>query len=316
MKKLTELVKIRELLESVYATDNIVSAVETLETNLTSVTSDTPLTDVKSDVAQVINDLSRLHSDLQFNRDRYNLVLDRIDQQIQTEAQKFYTDNYSLELRVEAEAVSNIRKIRVMELSTEIQQAIIDRIQLHTTWRYPALEIGCRDGEWTKHMVAADPLYITDQYRDFLESAVKNFTPEYQQRVRSYHVRDTNFDTLPTGQFGFVFCWNFLNYRSLDTVKEYLKSVRDLLRPGGIFMFSYNNGDRYEQAGYAEGFWMSYLPKSMLVPMCESLGFEVFHMQDYRGEGTAISWIEVKKPGTLETVKAHQVLGEIKRIVA
>lgn len=314
MKKLTELVKIRELLESVYVTDNIVSAVKTLENNLVSVSRDTPLTDVTADVDQVVNDLSRLYSDLQFNQDRYGLVLTRIDQQIQLEAQKFYTDNYSLELRVETEAVENIRKVRVMDLSVETKQAVIDRIQLHTTWRYPALEIGCRDGEWTGHMVAADPLYITDHYREFLESAPAQFPEEYQRRLRTYLTRDTDLSMLPQSQMAFVFCWNFLNYRSLDTVKEYLKSVRDLLRPGGVFMFSYNNGDRSKQAGYAEGFWMSYLPKSMLVPLCESLSFEVIHTHDISGEGTDVSWIEIKKPGELATVKANQVMGEIKRI--
>jgi SAM-dependent methyltransferase len=121
---------------------------------------------------------------------------------------------------------------------------------------------------------------------------------------------------LPQGQMAFVFCWNFLNYRSLDTVKEYLKSVKEVLRPGGVFMFSYNNGDMYECAGYAEGHWMSYIPKSLLVPMCESLGYEVIHTQESRGDGTALSWIELKKHGELNTVKAHQVLGEIKRIDA
>lgn len=314
MKTLTELVKIRELLESVFTTDHVVAAVDALEADLSAIGNETPIVEFQDDIEQVVTDLGRVYSDLQFTQERFNLVLQRINQRIQSEAQKFYTDNYSLELRVESEAVDNIRKIRVLNLSANIQQDIISRIQLHTSWKYPALEIGCRDGEWTKHLVAADPLYITDHYRDFLESASQQFPDEYQRRLRSYLSRDTDLSMLPSGQFGFVFCWNFLNYRSLDTIKEYLKSVKELLRPGGVFMFSYNNADQHEQAGYAEGFWMSYMPKSMLVPLCESLGFEVVQTRDVRGEGTAVSWIELKKSGTLQTVKAHQVLGEIKRI--
>jgi hypothetical protein len=46
--------------------------------------------------------------------------------------------------------------------------------------------------------------------------------------------------------------------------------------------------------------------------MCESIGFEVHHDRDIRNEGTTVSWLELKRPGILETVKAHQVLGEIK----
>ena len=314
MKKLTELVRIREQLEAVYSTDVITGLVNELKNKITAVGRETVLEDAGETVLTLNKDLDRIYTDLDFCQDRFDLIIEKINQDIQQESQKFYTDNYSLELQVESEAVDNIRKVRVMTLSHTLKETIISRIQLHTNWRYPALEIGCRDGEWTGYMVAADPLYITDQYRDFLESTLNQFTPEYQQRLREYLVRDANFGALPQAQFAFVFCWNFLNYRSLDTIKEYVKSVRDLLRPGGVFMFSYNNGDRHEQAGYAEGHWMSYMPKSMLIPMCESLGLEILHSEDTRNEGTAVSWIEIRKPGELATVKAHQVLGEIKRI--
>jgi SAM-dependent methyltransferase len=314
MKKLTELVRIREHLQLEYNLNPIVKLVNELKSKIFAIGQSTDLPETAESVLSLDKDLEQLYAGLDSCQDRFDLAIGKINRDIQQESQKFYTDNYNLEIQVEAEAIDIIRKVRVMSLSESLKQTIINRLQFHSTWKYPALEIGCRDGEWTQYLVASDPLYITDQYRDFLISAVENFTPEYQQRVRSYHVRDANFDSLPTGQFGFIFCWNFLNYRSLDTVKEYLKSVKELLRPGGIFMFSYNNGDIHEQAGYAEGFWMSYLPKSMLIPMCESIGLEVVYSNDVRGEGTAISWIEVKKPGTLETVKAHQVLGEIKRI--
>lgn len=316
MKPISELVKIREHLMSVYNTTAIANEVNLLNVELRAVGGDSDLAEIKNDVCELADDLSTVHNKLKFNNDRYQALIDRINHLIQAESTKFLTENYSLELRVKDEAVSNIRKIRVLDIRPDIQDQIITRIQLYTNWRYPALEIGCRDGEWTKKMIAADPLYITDHYRDFLESAVKDFTEEYQRRVRPYLTKDADLSMLPQGQMAFVFCWNFLNYRSLDTVKEYLKSVKEVLRPGGVFMFSYNNGDMYECAGYAEGHWMSYIPKSLLVPMCESLGYEVIHTQESRGDGTALSWIELKKHGDLDTVKAHQVLGEIKRIEA
>jgi SAM-dependent methyltransferase len=201
-----------------------------------------------------------------------------------------------------------------MELSETVTREILSRIHLYSSWKYPALEIGCRDGEWTQHLVANDPLYIVDHYREFLDSTMSIFVEQYQRRIRPYLFKDQNMAELPQGQMGFVFCWNFLNYRSLDTVKEYLKTVKELLRPGGTFMFSYNNGDIPECAGYVDNGWMSYIPKSMLLPMCESLGYEIVYTRDIRGEGTSISWVELRKPGKLETVKAHQVLGEIKLI--
>jgi cyclopropane fatty-acyl-phospholipid synthase-like methyltransferase len=109
----------------------------------------------------------------------------------------------------------------------------------------------------------------------------------------------------------FVFSWGYFNYVSLDTMKQYLRQVFDLLRPGGVFMFSYNDGDTPAGAGMAENFAQTYMPKSMLVTLCESLGYNVSSTHIH---STNIHWIEITKPGVLETNKAHQVLGKIEPI--
>jgi hypothetical protein len=76
-------------------------------------------------------------------------------------------------------------------------------------------------------------------------------------------------------------------------------------------MFSYNDGDTPQGAGMSENFAQSYMPKSMLKPLCESIGFDIDAEYDFEPN---VSWLEIKRPGELATVKAHQVLGEIKPI--
>jgi SAM-dependent methyltransferase len=317
--KLRDLVKFRESLEAIYGTKDITDAVDLLQNSLNALGKDAHVhvdENTKSEAVRLASDLERIHSDIKFNNERFDLIIHKLNQEAQSESTKFFTDNYELEIEVESEAIDIIRKVRAIKLPDGVQEIITQRLQRYTDWHYPALEIGCRDGEWTQYMISAEPLYIVDCYRDFLESAVKNFTPELQQRVRNYLVKDSNLSALPQNQFNFVFCWNFLNYRSMDTIKEYLKSVKELLRPGGTFMFSYNNGDLSESAGYAEGHWMSYIPKSMLIPLCESLGYEITNTEDVRGNNertNTVSWIEIRKPGDLSTVKGHPALGEIKR---
>ena len=312
--KLSELVQLREHLQSIYSTDSIAHEVDLANFNLLSVRNETSGEDFKNQISKLAENIKTVHPILQHNKTIYKTIIDNVNQEIAKVSGKFFSGNYELELKVEHEAVDRIRSIRVLDINESLQTEIESRIALHSSWEYPGLEIGCRDGEWTKFLVSNDPLYIVDQYPDFIESTLENFTEEYQSRLRPYIIKDHNMDALPQGQMAFVFCWNFLNYRSLDTVKEYLKSVKELLRPGGTFMFSYNNGDIPQAAGYAEVWWMSYIPKSMLLPMCESLGFEVTYSRDSHSTGTAISWLELRKPGRLSTVKAHQVLGEIKEI--
>lgn len=232
--------------------------------------------------------------------------LDLINEQINKITHQLFNGNYSLENKVgDVNFIRTVRQIKPLE---DVEQDIKQRIMLHTNWRYPSLEIGCRDGDWTQFMVAADPLYIADQYPEFLASTASTFTPSYQRRLRQYSIVNHDLSALPTGQMSFVFSWGYFNYVSLDTMRQYLIQVFKLLKPGGVFMFSYNDGDTPIGAGMAETFAQSYMPKSLLVPLCESMGYEVTFESN---TGTNITWIEIKKPGELHTVKAHQVMGEI-----
>lgn len=308
MIKFSEIVQLRDRLQEAYNTTAITTDVDILQNNLYAIRGSTTPSTFTDNVHSLASDLNNLKDNLRYNNELYKSLLDSINEYISVEGQRFFGDNYKLELKYDA--VEKIRTIRVLPLSDEIYDEVVNRIRLYTSWQYPALEIGCRDGELTRHMVSADPLYIVDHYREFTDSAIKDFPEEYQRRIRVYLTPDHDLSILPKNQFSFILCWNFLNYRSLDTIKEYLKHAKELLRPGGVFLFSYNDGDRPAGAGYAENFFMTYMPKSMLIPLCESLGLEVISDQ---AREQAISWLEVKKPGMLETPKAHQTMGEIKR---
>ena len=239
----------------------------------------------------------------------FEVQLKTINDEINALTQKLFANNYELEERYGN--VDQVRQSRRIYVREDIEEVIKQRILLHTSWRYPALEIGCRDGEWTQFLVASDPLYIMDRQKEFLESAANKFTPEYQRRLRQYPLTNHDLSALPVGQFAFVFSWGYFNYVSIDTMKQYLRQVYTVLRPGGTFMFSYNDGDTPAGAGMAENFAQTYMPKSMLKPLCESIGYNITQEFDFEPN---VNWIEIKKPGTLHTVKSHQVLGEIKKI--
>ena len=234
--------------------------------------------------------------------------IDAINTQINEITHRLFYNNYELEELYSS--VENDRIARKIRIGKEVEDIIRHRIWLNTNWKYPALEIGCRDGEWTREMVAADPLYVVDHHHEFLNAAVKQFTLEYQRRIRPYHLNNHDLSILPQDQFGFIFSWGYFNYVSMDTIKKYLQQIMKLLRPGGLFLFSYNDGDTPTGAAMAESFSQTYLPKSVLILLCQSMGFEIENVID---PANGISLLEIKRPGTLHTIKAHQVLGEMKR---
>jgi hypothetical protein len=146
-------------------------------------------------------------------------------------------------------------------------------------------------------------------YDEFLNSAVQQFPELYQGRVRKYTIKDYyKIPNLPKNQFGFIFSFNFFNYLSLDSIKQLLIQSNEWLRPGGKILFTYNNADMPSAASYAENYFMTYVPKSILIPLAESIGFETIYSFDTE---PAHSIIEFKKPGQLKSIKLGQTSGQI-----
>lgn len=307
--KLSELIELKNRLQAAYNTSHIKEEADRLVTSLGHIRNSLD-NDYHQRIAVLSSDLNKIESVLAVNQQYYQDTIDKIDHEIGLIARKMLGENYDLEIKFDI--VENIRKGRNMHMNDDVRSLVQQRLKNYTDWRFPALEIGCRDGEWTKFMVAADPLYLVDIDREFLESAIKDFPEAYQGRIRTYVAKDWDLSMLPQGQFGFIFCWNYLNYRGLESFKEYIKSAMRLLRPGGTFMFSYNNGELVAGAGHAENYFMTYIPKSMLVSLIYSLGFEIIDTKDYE---PAVSWVEIRKPGELNTIKASQTLGKIKKVI-
>lgn len=206
------------------------------------------------------------------------------------------------------------RSDRQLELSDDERSEIGTVIRSYTHWKYPTLEIGPGDGDWTESLVAADPLYIIDRHQEFINSTLSKFNGTYQRRLRPYltgiHANRSEFDysMLPQGQFGFIFAWNVVNFWPYEETKHTLRQCYDLLRPGGAMMFSYNNCDVVQCAEYAESGYKSYLTPKLLNAIFEELGFVV---KQYRSPRTHIHWAEIGKPGQLTTSKQHQTMGRI-----
>lgn len=307
--KLNDLVKLKQsLLESVQ-TDIVVQSITNLRDSIETIKLHVgSLSDEHQQyVDSLVKHYDALIAQSQEPLEKFKEHINELNQEINELGRNLFVGNYDIEdWNGTVEQIRNKRRIPINE---EIEEQIKQRVLLHTSWRYPALEIGCRDGEWTQFLVAADPLYIMDKDQEFIDSTVSRFPQAYQNRLRRYPMIDHNLSALPQGQFSFIFSWAHFNYVSLDTMHQFLKQAHQVLRPGGIFMFSYNDGDTPYGAGLAESFSQTYMPKSILIPLCQSLGFEIYQEYDFNA---CVSWLEIKKPGTLHSIKAHQVLGEIR----
>ncbi len=208
------------------------------------------------------------------------------------------------------------QKYRQLTIPDNVKDILVGRIRLYADWHYPGLEIGPRDGQFTAQLVGLDPLYVVDARIENIQSALSQFPIEYQNRVCKYlvdySVPEKTLMQLPHTQFGFAFSWNLFNYVPFNDVKKYLTGVFALLRPGGTFLFGFNDASMVLGACQVEWSNMAYMTKEMLVTAAQRAGFEVAKSYGFDVKSQNLSWLEVKRPGTLTTIKAHQTLGIIK----
>lgn len=305
--KLSRLIKLKKDLERIYGHEGVYSAIADVQRSLSNADYDIDPV-YQTHINKAIDFYENLKTVSQGFRPEIAEVYNEINAHITRKTKEYFTASYELELQY---GVPGNREARRLELKPDTRTTVLSKLYNYCDWRYPGLEIGPGDGEWTKELVTCDPLYLVDVFQEFLDSSLKQFGEVYQRRLRPYLINSGDLSVLPQNQFGFVFSWNTFNYFSFETVKQYLNSVYSVLRPGGVFMFSYNDGDVPYCADFAEQYYMSYVPRSMLIPLAEMIGYEVIDntlMQE------TVSWIELRKPGQLSTVKAHQALAQVRPI--
>jgi SAM-dependent methyltransferase len=188
------------------------------------------------------------------------------------------------------------------------------RLQLYTDWHYPGMVIRPAHSPGVEDLVALDPMYFVDTHTDLLQPMRSQFTEEYQRRLRYYVVKEYStepiFWNLPKQQFGFVYSFHYFNFKPLEIVKQYMTEVFGLLRPGGSFVFSYNNCDQQGAVSLVEHHFCCYTPGRLVREHAHILGYEITYEHNNNG-GT--SWIELKKPGVLESIRGGQALAGIFR---
>jgi hypothetical protein len=201
------------------------------------------------------------------------------------------------------------RRLRVDDQSLIELQA---RIKILTDWRLPGMMLRPGLEKFIEEMVPMDPLYLVDTHQDLLTPSIQKFTVEYQRRLRPYVIDDRQagpiMDQLPNNQFGFVFAFNFFNFRPLELIQRYLTELHSKLRPGGSLIMTYNNCDRSHGVALAEKNWMLYTPKHLILEHAQSLGFVQTADRDGQGD---LSWLEFKRSGDIDSLRGGQSLAKI-----
>lgn len=196
-------------------------------------------------------------------------------------------------------------------INVEVTELFLSRVGLYNNWKYPGMQIRPFDGKFTEVIKACDPLYLVDTDDNLFQEVKKNWSPQYQNRICYYTINDkasAPLKELPTGQFGFILAVDFFNFKSLTAIDRYLQEFWKKLRPGGVAMFTYNNCDLPYGVKNVENKFACYTPATAIINHAEEIGFQI--LKEFNPIEHA-SWLEIKKPGELTSIRGGQTLAEI-----
>lgn len=203
---------------------------------------------------------------------------------------------------------------RRLQIDDENNAAIRSRIQSYSDWRLPGMIIRPGVENFIEEMVPLDPLYVVDHSEELLKPAIEKFTEEYQRRLRPYVINDRENEEilrdLPDNQFGFIFAYNYLNYKPLEVIERYLKEFHKKLRPGGRLLFTYNDCDFPQGIGLAEHNFMCYTPGSRIKDLIRDIGLDLV---DNKVGPYNMAWMEVRRYGEIVSLRGGQALAKIHR---
>jgi len=260
------------------------------------------------------NLLDQRKIDIQKSFDAFELELekvkDKVNQEIaileKPEFQKSYT-LYEGEHNNPAEFILNLRKHTIP--NPELFQA---RLSKYIDWQYSAMIIRPGIESFIDSMVALDPLYLVDLNHDYLAPALSKFNSQYQNRLRTYTVKEELdqdiLGQLPNNQFALCFVYNYFNFRPFEILKKYLDEIYEKLTPGGVLVMTFNDCDRASAVQLVENFYCCYTPGYLVRELALSIGYEIEYSWNDPGPTT---WLELKKPGTMTSLKGGQTLAKV-----
>jgi hypothetical protein len=306
MAKFSELVKFRNDLIASIEHLQLDSAINAKIAELTRVKKLNPNID-NNQIDSYMQEFSQLI-------DANKKIIDKVEQEvlsITVEIDRLAKLLFDIDEQRDTFTLSKVNQL--LELSDKQTEYITNGIGSYCDWLYPSLIVYPREKKWLlSTVVSSDPLYLVQHESVNLRTLIEDFSEVYQNRLRCYVI--DNFEKLPQEQFRFVLLWDFLNYISVDQFEFYLSEMFKLIRPGGSFMFSYNNCDLEGPAKVSELAGGSYSNARIVESLAKQIGFEIIKFEDLTTEDaliTHVSWVELRKPGTLTTVKAHQALAKI-----
>ncbi len=261
--------------------------------------------------------LDSQYSTIYAHIDQFEYTLNQLKKEIQSQieiAEKpWFQESYRLyDQEMRNDSVDHILNRRPI-LSEDTENYLRVRIQNYVDWQHSGMVIQPGLEKFIEDMVGYDPLYLVAQQHDLLVPAFDRFPEEYQRRLRLYTVKEELdheiLEKIPNSQIGLCFVYNFFEFKPFEIVRKYLAEIYQKLKPGGTLIMTFNDCDRDKAVKLAEQHYACYTPGAMVQQFAATVGYDQIFSWNNNGPTT---WLELRKPGTLTSLRGGQTLAKIK----
>lgn len=260
---------------------------------------------MRNNLADVINSINSFNNELAALEQHLTGVIEAQEPEYYQES----TTRYETEMCFDTPEWILKRKLPITD---DLRIHLQSRLKLYTDWRLPGMIIRPGLETFIEDLVPLDPLYLIDHDQALLDPAMNKFLPEYQRRLRPYVVKESIHNSilekLPHGQFGLIFAYNFFNFKPIEVLQKWLNECYSVLRPGGVMIFTFNDCDYDTCIRSAEQHFQTFTPGRHVKNAIFRAGFEI----NYEWmKGSEVSWLEIKKPGEIVSLRGGQSLAKI-----
>jgi SAM-dependent methyltransferase len=226
---------------------------------------------------------------------------------------QWYRSELDLKLSQHPDFPKQLRN-RQVELDPATETLFVARILQHNDWHYPGMIIHPGEEPFMQYMVGTDPLYLVDESHALLDLVnLSNYNEIYQKRLRKYVIEESfNRDILekiPNEQFGICLAYHYFDFRPIEMIEKYLIEIYQKLRPGGTLIMTFNDCDRPAGVILVENNYASYNRAPIIKNLAERLNYSVEFF--YHEHDSPMSWIELRRPGTLTSLRGGQTQAKI-----
>lgn len=306
--KLSQIIAYRESLDSLPFSESMAALTKDVAVCIDTLTQ-SPVS-LRGQVPTIQQVGLALERDMDNFRGSIDIIKRVLDEEINDRSKEYFSASYAAYESIKSEPIEMLLN-RELRRDDEGEKLLRHRIKLNSNWKYPGMLIRTQKEDFYTEMVDSDPLYLLDTSYQLLEPCLSSVTPNYRARLRTGMIDETHdrlLPSVPRDQLGFAFAWNFFNYRPIEIMRRYFQEIYETLRPGGVFIFTYNNCTRSMPVVLCEHSFASFTPDWAVKSLLNTIGYEVIDQYDGNYH---LNFLEVRKPGTLTTMRGGQTLAVI-----